>query len=57
MPVYKGTVKWRTLTKKVSLKAGKQTMRIALDANGTSNVEVANLNWIRLIVVVPTGSG
>jgi hypothetical protein len=57
MPTYNGTVTWMTLTKPVSLAAGQQVMRIALDANGTNNLEVANLNHIRLVAKTPTGAG
>jgi hypothetical protein len=47
------TVTWKTLTKTVNLTAGQQVMKIALDANGTNNFEVANLNYIRLIAPTP----
>jgi hypothetical protein len=61
MPVYTGTrqtaAAWITKSKTVALTAGKQVMRIALDANGTTNFEVANLNWIRLVAQVPSSTG
>jgi hypothetical protein len=60
MPVVKfGTLTWTNLTRTVALSAGQQVMRIALDANGTGNFEVANLNYIRLIAPapVPVGNG
>jgi hypothetical protein len=58
MPAYNGGVLiWRTLSRTVSLTAGRQVMRIALESNGTRNFEVTNLNYIRLITQVPTGTG
>jgi DNA-binding beta-propeller fold protein YncE len=57
MPAYTGTMTWTTLTRTVSLTAGQQVMRIALDGNGTKNNEVANLNYIRLTIQAPTGTG
>jgi hypothetical protein len=57
MPVYNGAFSWQTLTRTVSLTAGQQVMRIAFDSNGTGNVEVANLNHVRLTVQIPIGSG
>jgi hypothetical protein len=60
MPAYTGTLTWTTQVRTVSLLAGQQVMRIALDTNGTTNVtsaEVANLNYIRLIAQAPTSTG
>lgn len=38
---------WTTLTKTVSLSAGAQVMRIAMDANGATG-SIANINYVRL---------
>jgi hypothetical protein len=58
MPAYTGTMTWTTLTRTVSLTAGQQVMRIALDGNGSNNAEVVNLNHVRLTAAgMPTGTG
>jgi hypothetical protein len=61
MPVYTGTrqtvAPWLTLSRTVSLSAGRQVMKIALDSNGTTNFEVTNLNYIRLTAQIPIASG
>jgi hypothetical protein len=57
MPAYTGVLTWQTLTKTVSLQAGQQVMKIALDSMGTSNQEVVNLNYIRLVAQAPTSTG
>jgi hypothetical protein len=60
MPAYTGTMTWMSLSRTVSLSAGQQVMRIALDTNGTTaltRTEVANLNYIRFVALAPTGTG
>jgi hypothetical protein len=47
VPTTGGWQTWRDVTVAVSLQAGVQTMRLSLDANGSTNA-VANFNFIRL---------
>jgi ferric-dicitrate binding protein FerR (iron transport regulator) len=49
MPVFRGDAVWWTITRTVSLQAGRQVMRIVFDENGTRNYEVANLNHLRFV--------
>jgi hypothetical protein len=52
-----GWQSWTTVAKTISLSAGVQVMRIALDTNGITD-HVGNVNWIRFTLVEGTlGSG